>query len=155
MKKSRQLLSAAIATLILAFPIASLANNTGCGLGTVLWEGKSDDSLVFQVLQGTTNNIFGNQTFGITSGTLGCDQPSNIIVNDGALAFTADNMDLIARDIASGEGESLDTLAELLNIPSQNRAETYATLQVNFNTIFISGEETAGEVLDRISILIL
>ena len=130
-------------------------SNTGCGLGSLMWEGKADGSVISQSLQATTNGIFGNQTFGITSGTLGCDQPANIIKNDRMLAFTADNMDLLARDIAAGKGETLDTLAELMEVPTADRPVFAATLQANFERIFVTGQETAGVVLDRIAVIAL
>jgi len=142
-----------ITSLLLTSPaFAGQADkNTGCGLGSLLWEGKADGSVISQSLQATTNGIFGNQTFGITSGTLGCEQPANIIKNDGALAFTSDNMDPLARNIAAGQGETLDTLADLLEIPTATRSDLYATLQTNFDQIFITGNEAAGVVLDRIA----
>ena len=157
MHRTSLLLLTVLATLVVVTPALAgqAANNTGCGLGTLLWEGKADGSVISQSLQATTNGIFGNQTFGITSGTLGCEQPANIIKNDKALAFTADNMDLLARDIASGQGETLDTLAELLELPSGDRQLLYASLQSNFDRIFITGDETAGVVLDRIAVLTL
>ncbi|HXV21556.1 MAG TPA: DUF3015 family protein [Desulfuromonadales bacterium] len=126
------------------------ASNTGCGLGTILWGNKADNSVFSQSLQATTNGIFGNQTFGITSGTLGCDQPANIAASERLMEFTVANMDSLARDIARGEGESLATLAELLAVPAENRGEFYANLQGNFADIFITGEESAANVLDRI-----
>jgi len=131
------------------------ASNTGCGLGTILWGNDSDGSVISQSLQATTNGTFGNQTFGITSGTLGCDQPANVIKNDRLLAFTADNLDLLARDIATGQGETLDTVAELLEVPAAERPVFNATLQINFDKIFVSGTETAGVVLDRIAVIAL
>ena len=112
-----------ITSLLLTSPaFAGQADkNTGCGLGSLLWEGKADGSVISQSLQATTNGIFGNQTFGITSGTLGCEQPANIIKKDGALTFSSDNMDPLARNIAAGQGETLDTLADLLEIPTATR----------------------------------
>jgi hypothetical protein len=126
------------------------ASNTGCGLGTILWGNKADNSVLSQSLQATTNGILGNQTFGITSGTLDCEQPANVAASERLMEFTVANMDNLARDIARGEGESLETLAELLAVPEQNRGEFYANLQGNFADIFSTGEESAANVLDRI-----
>ena len=125
-------------------------SNCGCGLGTLLWEGKSDGSVISQSLQATTNGTFGNQTFGISSGTLGCEQPANILKNDRALAFTRDNLDSLARDIAFGRGETLDAMAELIEVPSAGRGAVYGRLQANFDSIFNTGEESAAAVLDSI-----
>jgi len=148
-----------IVMLLLAVAAPALAgqgaSNTGCGLGTVLWGNQSDGSVISQSLQATTNGTFGNQTFGITSGTLGCDQPANLIKNDRLLAFTADNLDLLARDIASGQGETLATVAELLEVPSADQPAFNAALQANFDKIFVTGTETAGVVLDRIAVIAL
>ena len=126
------------------------AKNTGCGLGTVLWGNKADGSVFSQSLQATTNGTFGNQTFGITSGTLDCEQPANVAATERLMEFTVANMDTLARDIARGEGETLETLAELLAVPDANRGEFYASLQGNFNDIFTTGDENAANVLDRI-----
>ena len=78
MKKMSLLVFTAAGCLFLAgTALAQQArHNTGCGLGTVLWGEKANGSVISQSMQATTNNIFGSQTFGITSGTLGCDQPA-------------------------------------------------------------------------------
>ncbi|MDD2849895.1 MAG: DUF3015 family protein, partial [Desulfuromonadaceae bacterium] len=68
-------------------------NNTGCGLGTLLWENKADNSVLLQVLQATTNGTSGNQTFGITSGTSNCQQPSKVVQNEKLINFVQANMD--------------------------------------------------------------
>ena len=157
MRRTGSFLLVMIAGLMLASPALAgqAARNTGCGLGTILWDGQADGSVISQSLQATTNGTFGNQTFGITSGTLGCEQPANIVKNDKSLAFAADNMDMLARDIAAGQGETLDTLAELLELRATDRSALYATLQNNFDQIFVTGDETAGVVLDRIAELTL
>lgn len=145
--------------LLLIFAAPALAgqaaSNTGCGLGTILWGGEADGSVISQSLQATTNGTLGNQTFGITSGTSGCAQPANLIKNDRLLAFTADNLDLLARDIAVGQGETLATVAELLEVPAAERPAFNSTLQKNFDKIFVTGKETAGVVLDRIAVIAL
>ena len=50
---------------------ASAYDSTGCGLGSMAWRGQS--GIAPQILAVTTNGSFGNQTFGITFGTSGCD----------------------------------------------------------------------------------
>jgi hypothetical protein len=126
-------------------------NNTGCGLGSMLFEDNADGSVISQSFQATTNGIFGNQTFGITSGTLGCEQPSSFFKDDKLLAFTVDNMDSLARDISAGQGETLQTVAELMEIPAADQQAVFTKLQSNFDTIFVTGEESASIVLTRIA----
>jgi hypothetical protein len=127
--------------------------NCGCGLGTILWEGKSDDSILFQTLQITTNSTFLNNLFGITSGTMECEKPAKFAASEQLMEFASGNMDNLARDIAMGQGESLDTLAELMDVPDQSRGQFDAQLQDNFGSIFITGDENAATILDRIYVV--
>jgi hypothetical protein len=129
-------------------------NNCGCGLGNLLWEDKADDSIVSQTLQVTTNGISANMLFGITSGTSECERPANIAASERLMEFASRNMDSLAKDISKGEGESLDTLAELMEIPVLDHNHFSATLQNNFGSIFVNGEESAATILDRIALVI-
>ena len=132
-----------------AFAAGTAHMNTGCGLGTVLWGSKADGSVMSQSLQATTNGTFGTQTFGITSGTLECAEPSKVVQNEKLNYFVLANMDNLAKDIANGRGEALDTYAELLGIPAEQRQNFYATLQANFARIFTSDHVTLSDVVDN------
>ncbi len=125
------------------------ASNTGCGLGTVIWENKADNSVIFQALQATTNGTSGNQTFGITSGTSNCQKPSKIAQNEKLINFVQANMDNLAQDIAMGKGESLDTFAEMLGVTPAQSAAFNAKLQSNFGKIFTSEHVVLAEVIDN------
>ena len=144
MKKIVISLSAIIA--LGSFASASVNSQTGCGLGSVLI--KDDSSAVMLALQATTNGTSGNQTFGITSGTLGCKK-TKFVMNERASEFVASNMDTLAKEIAMGHGESLDTLDELLEV--KNRLAFNAKLQENYNKIYSSKSVKMADVLDNIS----
>ena len=144
-------LFAASALFAVSAMAGTLRDNVGCGLGTTLIGDKGNDSLVMQVLAATTNGTFGNQTFGITSGTLGCKKPTKIASNDKLNKFVADNMDKIAMDISAGHGKSLDALATLLKIPANKRAAFYAKLKANFDKIYASNSVEAADVIDSIA----
>jgi hypothetical protein len=133
-----------------AFAAGTARENTGCGLGSMLWEGKANDSSVSQALQATTNGTFGNQTFGISSGTSECKQPTRFVKNEKVNEFVAHNIDNIAKDIAMGQGESLDTLAELMDVSVDKRPAFYSKLQANFSRIFTSEKVEAADVIDNI-----
>ena len=60
----------AIAVLSTSASVAIADQDIGCGLGTMVFAGQSGP--IFKVLGATTNGTFGNQTFGITTGTQGC-----------------------------------------------------------------------------------
>jgi hypothetical protein len=137
---------------IIAIPAAGFAanqKNTGCGLGSVIMQG--NDGLLFQVLAVTTNGTFGNQTFGITSGTSECGTPPNIVQNERLKEFVVANMDNLAKDIAVGRGESLNTFDELLQIPADQRAEFNAKLQSSFGSIFTHDQIAYAEVMTTVA----
>jgi len=126
-----------------------LKENVGCGLGTMIFE-ETKDSVAIQVLAATTNGSFGNQTFGITTGTLGCRTPAKWVSNELLNNFVAANMDTLAKDIAMGRGEALDTLAELMGVAEAKRPEFYSTLQANFQKIFTSQAVQSADIIDNI-----
>ena len=140
------LLSAIAAIALTTTAVASQNNQTGCGLGSVII--KDNSSAIMLALQATTNGTSGNQTFGITSGTLNCTK-TKIVMNERAQEFVASNMDILAKEISVGHGESLDTLAELLEV--QDSAAFSASLQANYNSIYTSQKVEMSDVLDNIA----
>ena len=142
-------------SMVLFFMVSGLAfanapkENCGCGLGTLLFEGK--DGLLMQIFAATTNASFGNQTFGISSGTLGCNQSSKFVSNEQLNKFVADNMDNLAKDAAMGQGEYLDTLAALMDVSITKRTEFSQMLQDNFSNIFTDSSVSHTDVIENIS----
>ncbi len=140
------LVSVAAVVALSTSAMAGVNSQTGCGLGSMII--KDDSSAVLLALQATTNGISGNQTFGITTGTLGCKK-TKFVMNERAEEFVASNMDILAKEIAVGHGESLDTLAELLEV--EDTATFSASLQTNYNSIYTSQKVEMSDVLDNIS----
>lgn len=66
-------------------------------------------------------------------------------------AFTAHNFHRLREDMAVGEGEYLASLAALLNIPQERRAEFFKLSKERFSAWFGSGEVTPDEVLARVT----
>lgn len=147
----------AIIFLVLTFATTmafagAMEKNCGCGLGTMLFKGK--DGLISQISAATTNGSFGNQTFGITTGTLECDKFETMAMKKKLNIFIADNMDHVASDIASGQGEFLEAIADLADVPTANRAALYSALQGNFDTIYPGDQVTHTQVVDTIANII-
>jgi len=116
-------------------------SNTGCGLGSVLI--KKQDSVLMQMIATTLNGTSGNQTFGITTGTSGCKK-KKLVLDDRTQDFIAGNMDQLTREIAQGHGESINTLAELLNVSD---ADVFASsLQANYNEIYKDANTQMSDV---------
>ena len=135
----RALLACAI---IVVFASAAMAaggearSNVGCGLGTMLFKNNADGSSLLQAFQATTNGTSGNQTFGVTSGTSECKQPGKFVKNDRVNEFVFANLDNLAKDIANGKGETLETLAELMGVPAAEREGFSRNLKAHFAEIF-------------------
>lgn len=153
MKKLIMGFAFSIAMSATAFAAGQAVQNTGCGLGTILWENKADNSALFQAFQATTNATFGSQTFGISSGTLQCDQPDRFVRNERLMHFVQANMDNLAKDIAMGRGETLDTFAELLGVAPGENAAFNAKLQANFSKVFPAENVVLADVIDNAAII--
>jgi hypothetical protein len=149
----KKILATLTAVGILALSGQSLAvdkSNTGCGLGYMIFKDYKD-SVLTEVLAVTTNNILWNQTLGITSGTSECKRPSEFVKNDRLFKFVSENMDQLASDIASGNGETLETVAELMNIPEDKRDVFYSKAQENFDKIYSSKNVQSADVIDQLA----
>ena len=122
--------------------------NTGCGLGSLVFEGQN--GLMSQTAAATTNGTSGNQTFGVTSGTSNCEQYKTFVYNEKVDIFVAENMDNLATDIARGQGEYVNTLAVLMEVPDVKKASFRSQLQGHFSDIYTSGKVTHSEVVQNI-----
>lgn len=146
----RALLGTIVFVMILtssAFAIETKYGTGGCGLGSMLL---GDAPGPVQILVVTLNGIAGNQTFGITSGTLNCEKQAKFSSNEKLNHFVVANIDNLAKDVAMGQGESLETLAEIMGIPAMERSFVYSKLQANFSNIFTSEKVEAANVIDNI-----
>ncbi len=140
------LLTALAVTTVVTSAQAERNLNTGCGLGSMIIE--NQNTVAKQFVAAFTNGISGNQTFGITTGTLGCDKPELFVQNEKVEKFVADNMDNLAVDIAAGDGETLETLAALLNVSDKTSFKT--KLKNNFDAIYSDESVTSAKVIDAI-----
>jgi hypothetical protein len=144
----RKVLRSVVAVAVLStVGFATVNTQTGCGLGSQII--KDDSTAVMLALQATLNAT-GIQTFDITSGTSGCKK-TTFVMNERASEFVASNMDQLSREIAIGQGESVSTLAELLNV--QDKAKFASVLQANYNAIYTSEKADMATVLDNVSII--
>lgn len=143
----KKLLAAGALAVTLPFAASAYAvQDAGCGLGGMLLEGQ--EGMPMNVLAATLNGISGNQTFGMTTGTLGCGEGGtttalNLYIND--------NMDTLAMDAARGEGEALDTLASIWGMDEAAKADFVQATQSNFSAIFTSENVTSDEVLSNLN----
>lgn len=135
-------------SLIAAFPVAALAANDnvgGCGVGSLIFKGQS--GVAPQILAVTTNGSFGNQTFGITTGTLGCSQDGVVHSNMKTAMFIDGNKDQLARDMSAGSGETLAALSHLLGVETQDQAAFNRLTKDNVTRIFTTESMATEQVV--------
>ncbi len=111
----------------------------GCGLGSLIFEPNSGFTQIFAA---TTNGTFGSQTFGISSGTSNCADTGG--GSASAKAFVETNRTALAKDIARGQGETIDSLSRLGGCG--DALAVGASLQRNFDKVFPSATMSDGDV---------
>lgn len=120
---------------------------SGCGLGSLMFEGNS--GVGAHAVAMTTNGSLFNNTFGMSSGTLGCD-PEIPVRYRGERVYISANMTRLAEDMSRGHGEILAGLAEMMGIAETDKAAFYSLTQRNFGRIYASESATADQVMDAL-----
>jgi hypothetical protein len=123
---------------LLMFPVASLAGDSGCGLGSMII--KSNTKLL-QLFSMTTNGSSFSQPLGITSGTSGCTA-SGLVKNDKQIQYFVEvNSEELKRQMAVGNGEKLSTLATLNGCIDSNSQRVFAEwTKENYQTLVPSSD---------------
>jgi len=142
---SKKVLLLAVAVLFGSQAGLAMASNPdtgpGCGLGKVLWaEYKGQKEIGPQVLIATTNGSFGSQTFGISTGTLGCTNDGKIFSEHKTTTFAALNFEALTAEMAQGQGEHLASLATLMGVPAERHTEFFAMTQERYTSLVQAGE---------------
>ena len=139
----------AVLSLAAAIPATALAQGEGadgsCGLGSMLFKGQS--GVAPQVLAITTNGTSGNQTFGVTTGTLGCSPNATVKSNMKTAMFIENNKDQLARDMSVGNGEALASLAHLIGVKDQDMAAFNRVTKDNVARIFANDHVATKDVV--------
>jgi len=120
--------------------------NGGCGWGNALFAGQN--GVATHVLAGITNALTGNNTFGMTTGTNGCETSGTL--SYGGESVVSAIMDEFSEDVARGEGDALDTVAVVYGVAPEDRGTFANVMHENFTTLFPSEEVTADEMMTSI-----
>jgi len=142
---NKKLMVIALLGMIPAGAMAANNNIGSCGWGSKLMDGQS--GIGPQVLGATTNGTSGNQTFGITSGTSGCTQDGVVNSSWKTAMFIDGNKSKLARDMSTGSGETLESLANLIGVQEQDKAAFFRATKDNFARIFPSADPTTDQVV--------
>lgn len=117
----------------------------GCGLGSMIFGAKEGG---IQIVASTTNGTAGNQTFGITTGTLNCDISR---AGTQAAVYIESNREVVVKEAARGEGETLVGLANILNCGDQ--AAFNKAAQSNFEKIFVNSDNAYTNVHSLVEVI--
>lgn len=110
----------------------------GCGLG---WQVTDKKTFTATTTRGTTN-AFVPPTFGMTTGTLGCEK-LEIGSNDKEAAdYVATNFEVLKSELAAGRGEYVSALAKTMNCSPEAFG---SQIQKNYNTV-VAPAATAADL---------
>jgi hypothetical protein len=143
---------ALVAAVLLGSSVSASAvapGGPGCGWGNMVFEGKS--GLPVHLIATIVNGTSYNKTFGMTTGTNGCDTSGALTYGGQSLLAMNGVLEEVAMDMAAGEGEALTALSVSMGIPAEDRSHFNNVMHDNFSAIFSSEEVTAGDVMESIS----
>ncbi len=121
------------------------ASGPGCGLGYMLFQGQR--GVLPQILAATTNGTFGNQTFGMTTGTSGCSQDGIVSREHETAVYAQATIENLSQEMAQGQGEHLASLATLMGVPAELHAAFFQLTQQHYATLFPTEQNDAVQML--------
>ncbi|MBV1950587.1 MAG: DUF3015 domain-containing protein [Cycloclasticus sp.] len=145
MNTMNTILSGALLMTVSSASYAVAAGGPNCGWGNLLFKGAT--GIPSHVVAVTTNGTTGNNTFGITSGTNGCDASGKLTYGGRDMVQVSAIMDEFSEDVARGHGEALDTVAVMIGIQQGDRVAFSKALHENFTSIFTSENVTAEDAM--------
>lgn len=124
----------------------------GCGLGKLAWQNYPHAKTKgAQILMATTNGSFGTQTFGISTGTMGCTDDGRWWAEQKATMFAELNTDALAQEMAQGRGEHLASMATLLGVPPPQHETFFAMAQGRYAAMVSSGDLSPASMVKTLN----
>ena len=122
-----------LAAVMFSLPMISHARDTmdGCGLG---WEVTDGETLFATTTRGTTNS-FVPPAFGMTTGTIGCKKLAFAANEKEAVNYVVNNYSNLKQQLASGQGEYVNGLVEVMNCGSA------AKIQSQYDTVVAPAQD--------------
>jgi hypothetical protein len=131
----------------LALPAMAADSSSGCGLG---WAVSSRNSLVSSAVRATTNGLFFNSTFGMTSGTSGCTKHSIVQIEKEQIYYTEANRENLVVEMAQGQGEFVDAYARVLGCSGESVNTFRQVTQKSYPAIVTSSDVSAAQILHNL-----
>ncbi|WP_263260245.1 DUF3015 domain-containing protein [Pseudomonas sp. RIT-PI-S] len=140
----KRILLGSLFTVASLHAFAQAPGGPDCGWGNMLFEGQRGTPAHF--LASTTNGTSGNATFGMTSGTNGCNTSGALTYGGKSWIAMNGMMDELSEDMAKGQGEALTTYAVVLGVQPEDRAYFSSVTHQHFGDIFKTADVTAEDV---------
>lgn len=122
---------------------------TGCGAGSVLFDGHANTHAEL-ITESITNGSMGSQLFGISSDSSNCIDAHSLNASTKIKMYLEANRHSLENDIARGNGETIETLARLLECKGDksdfNGEMIGRKLQKNYDAIFPNDAVSADQV---------
>jgi len=126
-------------------PVRADYGMAGCGLGSIVI---TEKDRMPQVFAATTNSTYFNQWFAITIGTSNCTSGGVVKKEKEQEIFVHLNYESLEREMASGKGEKLDTLANLFGC--SNSKEFGSVAKNSYSKLFGSGDNSPSTLLSQL-----
>jgi hypothetical protein len=121
-------------------PVAGTADVLdGCGLG---WQVTQQRTMLATTTRGTTN-AFVPPSFGMTSGTIGCEQIQFAQNDQDGATYAMSNFENIRLEMAEGRGENLAAFAETMGCDA---ATFGAFTKANYGAIMDNASESPARM---------
>jgi hypothetical protein len=138
-----------IVAMFLMFTVVSSAlaagyGAAGCGFGGLVIK---ENRILPQIGAWFLNGLYGNQTFAMTSGTSECGGKKGVTANGDQEQFVKNNYDSLAKEMAVGAGEGLNTLSDLLGCPAERHENFASYTQQNYPALFKDETTAPAEML--------
>jgi hypothetical protein len=143
--KMKRFLLGAVLISSSAVTFAAAPGGANCGWGNMLFEGQSGTPS--HIVASITNGSTGNNTFGMTFGTNGCDTSGTLTYGGKEMIDVSKVMDEFSEDVARGDGEVLTAVAVSLGVTVEDRDTFKKAMHENFDAIFPSSSVTTEDVL--------
>ena len=149
----RRIVVSLLSSLFFAQAAQAADGSSGCGAG---WYILKDNTVLSSTLRATTNNLFFNNTFGMTFGTSNC-QKHDLVKNEYQEIYYAEsNKEILELELAQGDGQYARAYAQVLGCGSaEATTEFLKTTQQQYGTIFTAPETSSQQMLDNTREVIL
>lgn len=140
------------ACLVMAASTGTPDTGPGCGWGKIWFQHYPHAKTKgIQIFMATSNGLLGNQTFGMSTGTLGCTDDGRWFAEQKTTMFAELNFDALSQEMAQGRGEHLASLATLMGVPAEQQPEFFALTQERYTSLVQAGETSPAALVKALN----